>query len=116
VRAFELVTADGQLVRADRDNEPDLFWALRGGGGSFGVVTALELQLFPIQRPYAGVLFYPIERGSEVLQAWRELTQHDRVPDELTTVGRFLRLPPLPDIPEPVRGKSFVIVEAYPRR
>ena len=113
VRAFELVTADGQLVRADRDNEPDLFWALRGGGGSFGVVTAVELELFPIQRAYAGVLFYPIERGSEVLQAWRELTQNDRLPDELTTVGRFLRLPPIPDIPEPVRGKSFVIVEAY---
>ena len=113
MRAFELVTADGQLVRADRDNEPDLFWALRGGGGSFGVVTAVELELFPIQRAYAGVLFYPIERGGEVLHAWRELTQSDRLPDELTTVGRFLRLPPIPDIPEPVRGKSFVIVEAY---
>ncbi len=113
VRAVELVTADGRLVRADRDNEPDLFWALRGGGGSFGVVTALELQLFPIEHAYAGVLWYPIERGSEVLHAWRELTQSDLVPDELTTVGRFLRLPPIPEIPEEVRGKSFVIVEAY---
>jgi hypothetical protein len=113
VRAIELVTADGRLVRCDREHEPDLFWALRGGGGSFGVVTAIELQLLPIQRAYAGALFYPIERGSEVLHAWRELTQNPQLPDELTTVGRFLRLPPIPEIPEEVRGKSFVIVEAY---
>jgi FAD binding domain/Berberine and berberine like len=113
VRAIELVTADGRFVRADRENEPDLFWALRGGGGSFGIVTAIELQLLPIEHAYAGVLFYPIERGSEVLHAWRELTGSASVPDELTTVGRFLRLPPIPDIPEEMRGKSFVIVEVY---
>ena len=113
VRAIELVTADGRLVRADREHEPDLFWALRGGGGSFGVVTAIELELFPITEAYAGILWYPIERGSEVLHAWRELTQTSELPDELTTVGRFLNLPPIPEIPEEVRGKSFVIVEAY---
>jgi hypothetical protein len=112
VSAVELVTADGRLVRADREHEPDLFWALRGGGGSFGIVTAIELELFPITEAYAGILWYPIDRGSEVLHAWRELTQNDP-PDELTTVGRFLNLPPLPEIPEPVRGKSFAIVEAY---
>ncbi len=113
VRAIELVTADGRLIRCDREHEPDLFWALRGGGGSFGIVTAIELELFPLEHAYAGVLFYPIERGSEVLHAWRELNHSDSLPDELTTVGRFLRLPPIPEIPEPVRGKSFVIVEAY---
>jgi len=112
VRAVDLVTADGRLVRADRENEPDLFWALRGGGGSFGVVTAIEFELFPITQAYAGILWYPIERGPEVLHAWRELTQSD-LPDELTTVGRFLNLPPIPEIPEPVRGKSFAAVEAY---
>jgi hypothetical protein len=112
VRAIELVTADGRLVRADRENEPDLFWALRGGGGSFGVVTAVELELFPVTQAYAGILWYPIDRGPEVLRAWWELTQGEP-PDELTTVGRFLNLPPIPEIPEPVRGKSFAIVEAY---
>ena len=112
VRAIELVTADGRLVRADPENEPDLFWALRGGGGSFAIVTAIEFELFPITRAYAGILWYPIDRGPEVLHAWRELTQSD-LPDELTTVGRFLNLPPTPEIPEPVRGKSFAIIEAY---
>jgi UDP-N-acetylenolpyruvoylglucosamine reductase len=113
VRAVELVTADGRLVRADRENEPDLFWALRGGGGSFGVVTAIEFELFPITQAYAGILWYPIERGPEVLHAWRELTNSEQLPDELTTVGRFLNLPPIPEVPEPVRGKSFAVVEVY---
>jgi FAD binding domain/Berberine and berberine like len=112
VVAAEVVTADGTLVRADAGHEPDLFWALRGGGGSFGVVTALEFRLFPLTHAYAGVLWYPIERGSQVLHAWAELTRGP-VPDELTTVGRFLNLPPIPQIPEPLRGQSFVIVEAY---
>jgi hypothetical protein len=111
VHAIELVTADGRLVRADREHEPDLFWALRGGGGTFGVVTALELQLVEVSEVHAGILWWPIEREHEVLHAWAELTR-DEPPDELTTVGRYLRLPPLPDIPEPLRGKSFVVVEA----
>jgi FAD/FMN-containing dehydrogenase len=110
VRAVEIVTADGRLVRADATTEPDLFWAVRGGGGSFGVVTAIEFDLFPLAEVYAGVLWWPLERASEVLQAWRELTEGD-VPDELTTVGRILQLPPLPEIPEAVRGRSFVVVE-----
>jgi hypothetical protein len=106
-----MVTADGHLVRADHEHRPDLFWALRGGGGSFGVVTALEFRLFPVTEAYAGALWYPIERGSEVLHAWTELTCG--APDELTTVGRFLRLPPVPSIPAELRGREFVIVEAY---
>jgi FAD/FMN-containing dehydrogenase len=62
VRAVELVTAGGRLVRTDRENEPDLFWAPRGGGSSFGIVTAIEFELFPITQAYAGILWYPIER------------------------------------------------------
>jgi FAD binding domain/Berberine and berberine like len=110
VHAIELVTAEGRLLRADREHEPDLFWALRGGGGSFGIVTALELRLIPVREAYAGILWWPIERDREILHAWAELTRQ-QLPDELTTVGRYLRLPPLPDIPEPMRGKSFVVVE-----
>jgi FAD/FMN-containing dehydrogenase len=109
VTAIELVTADGQFRRVDHDNEPDLFWALRGGGGNFGIVTALEVQLYLIPDIYAGVLFFPWERSSEVLHAWREWTA--TVPDELTSVGRILQFPPVPDIPEPLRGNKFVVVE-----
>ena len=111
VAAVELVTADGQLRRATRETEPDLFWAVRGGGGDFGVVTALEIELFPMTEVYAGVLWFPIERASEVLHTWAQLAETG-LPDELTTVGRLLQLPPIEEIPEPVRGKSFVIVEA----
>ncbi|HEY1370123.1 MAG TPA: FAD-binding oxidoreductase [Gaiellaceae bacterium] len=108
--AVELVTADGRFVRADRENEPELFWALRGGGGSFGVVTAVEFTLYPVAELYAGVLFFPIERAAEILGAWREWV--DTVPDEVMSVGRLLQLPPIPEVPEFLRGRSFVVVEA----
>src|SRR6516162_7040005 len=111
VEAIEVVTADGRLVRADACTEPDLFWALRGGGGSFGVVTAIELRLFPVAEAYAGLLWWPIDASGEVLHAWQELTLSG-LPDEFTTVFRYLRLPALPDVPEPVRGRWFAVVDA----
>jgi FAD/FMN-containing dehydrogenase len=110
VVAVELVTADGRLVRADRDNEADLFWAVRGGGGSFGIVTALEFALYAVSEVYAGALFFPYERAAEILEAWR--TWVGGTPNELTSVGRLMQFPPMPQVPEPVRGKSFAIVEA----
>jgi len=109
VLAIELVTADGTLRRVDHENEPELFWALRGGGGNFGVVTALEVQLYAIPDVYAGVLFFPWERSSEVLHAWLDWTR--TVPEEITSVGRILQFPPIPEIPEPIRGQSFVVVQ-----
>jgi FAD/FMN-containing dehydrogenase len=111
ITAIELVTADGRLRRVDHEHEPELFWALRGGGGNFGVVTALEFRLFPISEVYAGALFFPWERSAEVLRAWREWTE--TVPDEVTSVGRILQFPPLDLVPELFRGKAFVIVHAY---
>ena len=110
VTAIEVVTATGDLVRTDWANEPDLFWALRGGGGSFGIVTAIEFNLFPITQVYAGILWYPVDRATEILKAWRAWTED--LPDELTSVGRILQFPPIPEIPEPVRGQSFVVVQA----
>jgi len=110
VTAAELVTPDGELVRADADHESDLFWAIRGGGGSVGVVTALEMRLYPVAELYAGDLFFPIARAAEVLHAWRDWTA--TVPDEVTSLGRLLRFPPLPEIPEPLRGRAFAVVEA----
>jgi hypothetical protein len=110
VVALEVVTADGVLRRVDESHEPDLFWALRGGGGSFGVVTALEFRLYPITEVYAGVLFFPLDRAAEVLEAWR--TWLPAVPDSVTSVGRILRFPPLPDLPPFLSGRSWVVVEA----
>ena len=83
VTAVELVTPDGRPTRADAVHEPDLFWAVRGGGGGVGVVTALEMRLYPVAELYAGVLFFPIERSAEVLHAWRAWT--DSVPDDVTS-------------------------------
>lgn len=110
VVAVELVTADGEFRRVDRENDPDLFWAVRGGGGAFGVVTAIEFNLFPITEVYAGHLFFPVERAAEVLRAWRDWTE--TVPDEITSVGRILQLPPIEEIPEPLRGKSWAVLQA----
>jgi UDP-N-acetylenolpyruvoylglucosamine reductase len=110
VVAVELVTADGRIVRADRGTEPDLFWAVRGGGGSFGIVTAIEFALYPVAEVYAGVLFFPFERAAEVLNAWSAWIED--TPEEITSAGRLMQFPPIPDIPEPMRGRSFVLVEA----
>jgi FAD/FMN-containing dehydrogenase len=110
VHAIDVVTADGRLLRLDRKHEPDLFWALRGGGGSFGVVTALEFALYPVRELYAGALFWPQERAAEVLQAWQAWTAG--VPDSVTSVGRILNLPTTREIPKELRGRSLVLVEA----
>ena len=86
-------------ARVDRRHDPELFWAIRGGGGNFGVVTAIEFELLPITEVYAGALFFPYRarrRGAARHGAQWTAT----VPDEVTSVGRMLQLPPLPDIPE----------------
>ena len=109
VTAIELVTPDAQLVRATADVHPDLFWALRGGGGNFGVVTAMEFSLFPYDEVFAGMLLWPYERHAEVLRAWHALTAD--APDELTTAFRILHLPPLPELPPFLSGRSVVVVD-----
>jgi FAD/FMN-containing dehydrogenase len=110
VTAIELVTAEGHLVRTDPVHEPELFWALRGGGGNFGVVTAIEFGVLPVRELYAGALFYPLEQTADVLHAWTELLP--TLPDELTSWATVLHFPPLPEIPEEVRGRSFIVVMA----
>lgn len=110
VLEVELVTADGRFVLADAEHNSDIFWAVRGGSGNFGAVTAIELRLFPLTEIYAGALFWPIERAAEILNAWRGWSAD--VPDECSSLGRMLQFPPIPDIPEHLRGRSFVLVEA----
>jgi hypothetical protein len=91
-------------------HEPDLFWALRGGGGNFGVVTAIEFLVYPVAELYAGAMFFPFDRASDVLHAWRELLP--ALPEELMSWASLLHFPNLPEVPEPVRGGSFAIVMA----
>ncbi len=110
VIAAEVVTADAQQRVVDATHEPELFWALRGGGGNVAVVTALEFGLLDVPDIFAGAMFWPMERAAEVLSAWR--TWVDGVPESVTSVARVLNLPPLPELPEPLRGKSFAVVEA----
>jgi FAD/FMN-containing dehydrogenase/mannose-6-phosphate isomerase-like protein (cupin superfamily) len=108
VTAIELVTADGHLVRADASHAPELFWALRGGGGNFGVVTAIEIAVYPVAELYAGAMFFPFERASEVLHAWSE--RLPAFPDELTSWASLLHLPNAPHLPQQLRDRSFTVV------
>jgi len=109
VIAIDIVTADGRLVRADREHEPDLFWALRGAGGNFGVVVAMEFELYPAPELHGGWMIWPWERAGDVLRAWRKWSA--TAPEEVTTAIRILQLPPLPDIPEPIRGRQIIAID-----
>src|SRR5215213_6594856 len=109
VIAIEIVTADGRVLCADRDRHPGLFWALRGGGGSFGVVTAIEFALYPAPNVYGGAMLWPWERAAEVLNRYVEWSR--TAPEQISTSARLLQVPPLPDIPEPLRGRAFVAID-----
>jgi FAD/FMN-containing dehydrogenase len=109
VTAADVVLADGSQVHADAEHEPELLWALKGGGGNFGVVTALEFALLPLPELQAGTLFFPWERSAEVLHAWHGWTA--QAPETATSVGRMISLPPLPELPDELRGRSFATIE-----
>ena len=106
VRSLDVVTADGELRHVDAESEPELFWALRGGKGNFGVVTALEFDLFPVPRLYGGGIYFPGERMADVLRAWT--AWHPGTPETMVSSFAVMRLPPLPEVPEPLRG-AFVV-------
>ncbi|MGP3966760.1 bagremycin/ferroverdin biosynthesis FAD-dependent oxygenase BagG/FevA2 [Streptomyces sp. 6N223] len=108
VTAVDIVTADGRSHRATADRDTDLFWAVRGGKGNFGVVTALEFELMPVPRLYGGGLFFAGEAAAEVLHAWRTWTAS--VPEELTSSLALLRYPDDEPIPDLLRGRMTVHV------
>jgi FAD binding domain-containing protein len=110
VTAIELVTADGEARTVDGGTDTDLFWALRGGGGGYAVVTALHLELVPVSEAYAGALLFSPELTEEGIRAYRDWTMD--APDEAGSMVRMLNLPPIPDIPEPLRGKKWLAVTA----
>jgi FAD/FMN-containing dehydrogenase len=109
VRAFEVVTAGGERLRVDAEHEPDLFWAMRGGGGNYAIVTAMELGLVEHGEVYAGNLMFPLERAPEVLTAWRDWCAG--APEEASSIAALLRVPPLPTVPEPLRGAQLAVVD-----
>ena len=111
VRRVELVTAEGELVTASAGEHPDLFWALRGGSGNFGVVTSLEFELFPVASVYAGVAMFDPGRAAEALAVYREWALDE--PDESNTALVVAQLPPAPQLPEPVRGKRVLMLRAF---
>ena len=107
--AVELVMADGTFVRATDDSDADLMWAARGGGGGFGVVTALEFELLPASTAFAGMLAWSWADGDRVLQAWRSWTA--TLPEAFTTVARLFRAPDEPWLPQDVRGRRLVVID-----
>ncbi|MFI0356950.1 FAD-binding oxidoreductase [Actinomadura sp. 9N407] len=109
VNRIDLVTADGELRQVTADSDPDLFWGLRGGGGNFGVVTGMEIGLFPVARVYGGGLYFDVEQVPDVLDAWRRWTRD--VPEEMTSGVGMLVYPDLPMFPEPMRGRHVAHIQ-----
>ncbi len=109
--SVDLVTAEGELLTASGDENPDLFWGIRGGGGNFGVVTSFEYRLHPVgPTVLAGPIFHPFGDAREVLAFYREFIA--TAPDELTTIFELSVAPPLPFLPEDMHGKPIVMVGA----
>ncbi|ABM38069.1 FAD-binding oxidoreductase [Polaromonas naphthalenivorans] len=109
LESAEVVTAAGEVLRASATEHPDLFWALRGGSGNFGVVTRFGFRLHPVgPNVLAGLIVYPFAEAKTVLQQYREFT--DQAPDELSVWTVLRKAPPLPFLPEAVHGQEVVIL------
>jgi FAD/FMN-containing dehydrogenase len=105
----DVVTADGELHVVSASRDPELFWAIRGGGGNFGVVTSFELQLHPVgPLVHSGLVVYPGAQAHEVLRAWRDF--NESAPDELTSWAVLRKAPPLPFLAPEVHGKDVVVI------
>ena len=107
----DVVTADAKLVRASEKENQDLFWALRGGGGNFGVVTSFEFKLHPLgPEVLSGLVVHPLEKAAELLPEFRRIAKE--APDELTTWVVMRKAPPLPFLPTEWHGKEVLIFAA----
>lgn len=112
VRSMDVVTADGDLLRASADENPELFWALRGGGGNFGVVTSFELQLHPVgPEVLSGLIVHPFDDAAGVLRRYREFVAD--APDDLAVWVVVRKAPPLPFLPEAWHGREVVVLAAF---
>jgi hypothetical protein len=108
VRSFEVVTGDGELRRASATENPALFWALRGGKGALGIVTAVEFELLPVAEILGGAVFFDGADAAAVLHTWAAWCA--TLPPEATTSVALQQLPPLPGVPEPLAGRLTVAV------
>jgi len=109
--AVDVVTAEGELLHASERENPDLFWAVRGGGGNFGVVTSFEYRLHPVgPEVLAGLVIHPLAGAKELLRAYRRLAAE--APDELTAWAVLRKAPPLPFLPPEVHGTEIVVLAA----
>jgi FAD/FMN-containing dehydrogenase len=109
LRTVDLVTADGEFVKASEDENADLFWGIRGGGGNFGVVTEFEFELVPLGPTIlAGPIFWPMEESPQVLRFYRDWVAD--APDDLMTIVLHRKAPPLPFVPQELHGKPVVMV------
>jgi FAD/FMN-containing dehydrogenase len=109
LRSAEIVTADGELITASEESHPDLFWAIRGGGGNFGVVTSFEFETHELgPELLCGMIVYPLESAPEVLQHHREMTA--KAPEELSAWVVMRLAPPLPFLPEEVHGEPVLVL------
>ncbi|HTJ92646.1 MAG TPA: FAD-binding oxidoreductase [Pararobbsia sp.] len=107
--AVDMVTAEGKRIRANATEHADLFWAVRGGGGNFGVVTLFEFALHPVgPEIYGGLVVYPLDQGVDVLRRYRAIV--DTAPDDLTVWAVLRPAPPLPFLPEQVHGKPVIAI------
>jgi FAD/FMN-containing dehydrogenase len=111
VVGMDLVTADGRLVRASSDENADLFWGLRGGGGNFGVVTGIDYTLYPVgPEIVGGLVAWPVSEAPKVLELYRTLSE--QAPPELTLVSLMRPAPPAPWLPKDMHGKPIVALLA----
>ncbi|HEY1428644.1 MAG TPA: FAD-binding oxidoreductase [Candidatus Tumulicola sp.] len=106
--AADVVLADGSLVRASRENDADLLWALRGGGGNFGIVTSLEVELSALDGVVGGERYYAMERANAVARFYR--TWSSQLSNETSTILRFVSVPPDDSLPAAIRGKTCCMI------
>ena len=110
--SVELITAEGKKIRASETENADLFWAIRGGGGNFGVVTQFEFQLFPLgPEIVAGLIVFPFNQAKQILTKYRQFV--DSAPEELNVWVVLRKAPPLPFLPETVHGKEVVVLPIF---
>ena len=110
--SVDLVTADGKKIRANENENANLFWSVRGGGGNFGVVTQFEFQLFPVgPEIFAGLMVFPFSQAKQVLSRYRQFV--NSAPEELNVWAVLRKAPPLPFLPENVHGKEVVLLPIF---